>query len=430
MDGVDHGPKSSTRPCGSRPARAGTCYTSPVPADPLLTGLVVLDLTRVLAGPYCTRLLADLGARVVKVEQPGRGDEMRRGPHQLEADREDQSTYFVRCNAGKESIGLDLARPEARAVVLDLARTSDVVVENFAPGVAARLGADYETLAAVKPDLVYCSISGFGQTGPWRLRPAFAHIINAASGMMHLERGPDRAPRAANLQAADVLAGTHAFGAILGALWRRARTGEGARLDVSMLECLVAADDATYGSVLNGGEEYGAPRQGMIVHEIAGRYVALQTAGGADIWPRLARAMGRPELTQDPRFSTPSARRANWPAMSAAITGWLDGFPSADDALGALTAARVPCAPVLSPREVIDHPHLEARGFFPSVAHEGRGAVRVTATPFHVDGRAPGPAGPAPYRVGEHTRAVLGGLAGYPAARIEQLLAQGVAVAP
>ncbi len=206
----------------------------------------------------------------------------------------------MRCNAGKESIGLDLARPEARAVVLDLARTSDVVVENFAPGVAARLGADYETLAAVKPDLVYCSISGFGQTGPWRLRPAFAHIINAASGMMHLERGPDRAPRAANLQAADVLAGTHAFGAILGALWRRARTGEGARLDVSMLECLVAADDATYGSVLNGGEEYGAPRQGMIVHEIAGRYVALQTAGGADIWPRLARAMGRPELTAGP----------------------------------------------------------------------------------------------------------------------------------
>jgi CoA:oxalate CoA-transferase len=404
--------------------------TGPHSAVPLLDGLIVLDLTRVLAGPYCTRLLADLGARVVKVEQPGRGDEMRRGPHQLEDDRDDQSTYFIRCNAGKESLALDLARPEARAVVLDLARISDVVVENFAPGVAARLGADYETLAAVKPDLVYCSISGFGQTGPWRLRPAFAHIINAASGMMHLERGPDRAPRAANLQAADVLAGTHAFGAILGALWRRARTGEGARLDVSMLECLVAADDATYGSVLNGGEEYGAPRQGMIVHEIAGRYVALQTAGGADIWPRLARAMERPELTQDPRFSTPSARRANWPAMSAAITAWLDGFPSADDALGALMAARVPCAPVLSPREVIDHPHLEARGFFPSVAHEGRGAVRVTATPFHVDGRAPGPAGPAPYRVGEHTRAVLGGLAGYPAARIEELLAQGVAVAP
>jgi crotonobetainyl-CoA:carnitine CoA-transferase CaiB-like acyl-CoA transferase len=391
---------------------------------------VVLDLTRVLAGPYCTRLLADLGARVVKVEQPGRGDEMRRGPHQLEDDRDDQSTYFIRVNTGKESVALDLSRLEARPVVLDLARAADVVVENFAPGVAARLGTDYEALAAVKPDVIYCSISGFGQTGPWRTRPAFAHIINAASGMMHLERGLDPTPRAANLQAADVLAGTHAFGAIASALVRRGRTGAGARLDVSMLECLVAADDATYGSVLNGGEEYGAPRQGMIVHAIAGRFLAMQTAGGADIWPRLARAMAQPALVEDPRFATPRARRANWPAMHAVIAGWLDTFATLEDALTALTAARVPCAPVLSPREVIDHPHLEARGFFAEVGHEGRGVVRVTATPFHVDAGAPGPRGPAPYRVGEHTRTVLSGLLGYSAARIDQLLAQGVAAAP
>jgi crotonobetainyl-CoA:carnitine CoA-transferase CaiB-like acyl-CoA transferase len=399
-------------------------------AGPLLDGLVVLDLTRVLAGPYCTRLLADLGARVVKVEQPGRGDEMRRGPHQLEDDREDQSTYFIRVNAGKESLALDLSKPQARAVVLDLARVADVVVENFAPGVAARLGADYETLAAVKPDLVYCSVSGFGQTGPWRERPAFAHIIHAASGMMHLERGGDPAPRSANLQAADVLAGTHAFGAIVSALLRRARTGAGARLDVSMLECLIAADDATYGSVLNGGDEYGAPRQGMIVHAIAGRFLAMQTAGGADIWPRLAAAMGQPDVAADARFATPRARREHWPEMRAVIASWLDRFASVDDALAALTAARVPCAPVLTPREVIDHPHLEARGFFPAVDHERRGAVRVTATPFHVDGGAPGPGGPAPYRVGEHTRAVLSGLAGYSASRIEELLAHGVAAAP
>ncbi len=399
-------------------------------ADPLLTGLVVLDFTRVLAGPYCTRLLADLGARVVKIEQPGRGDEMRRAPHQLEEGREDQSTYFIRVNAGKESVALDLGAPDAREVAVDLARAADVVVENFAPGVAARLGCDYETLSAVKPDLVYCSISGFGQTGPWRQRPAFAHIINAASGMMHLERGADPAPRSANLQAADVLAGTHAFGAILAALWRRARTGEGAHLDISMLECLVAADDATYGSVLNGGEEHGAPRIGMFVHEIGGRHLVLQSGGGADIWPRLARAMGRPEMLEDPRFSTPRARRDHWPEMHAAICGWLDGFATADDALAALMAARLPCAPVLLPREVIEHPHLADRGFFPTVPHEGRGEVRITATPFHVDGRAPGPVGPAPYRVGEHTRAVLADLAGYGKDRIDGLLARGVAAEP
>src|SRR5712692_9318267 len=171
-----------------------------------LAGLVILDFTRVLAGPYCTRLLADLGARVVKVERAPGGDDMRKGHLQLEPGRDDQSSYFTRINVGKESVGLDLGRAETREIARDLAGKADVAVENFAPGVAARLGIDYETLAAVKPDLIYCSISGFGQTGPWRERPAFAHIINAASGLMHLDQGDAPAPRAQNLQAADVLA--------------------------------------------------------------------------------------------------------------------------------------------------------------------------------------------------------------------------------
>ncbi len=299
------------RHCQSAPR--ALCYTAPVRDDVApLNGLVVLDLTRVLAGPYCTRLLADLGARVIKIERPGLGDEMRRAMLQLEPDREDQSTYYVRCNAGKESVALDLGHPAAHAVVMDLARVADVVVENFVPGVVARLGCDYETLAAVKPDLVYCSISGYGQTGPWRLRPAFAHLIHAASGMMSLEQGSDPSPRSANLQAADVLAGTHAFGAILAALWRRARTGRGGRLDISMLETLVAADDMSFGSVLNGGPEHGAPRIGMIVKEIDGRHLALQTGGASEIMPRLVALMKRPELLEDPRFSTPAARRDNW----------------------------------------------------------------------------------------------------------------------
>jgi len=177
-------------------------------ADPTapLSDLVVLDFTRVLAGPYCTRLLADLGARVVKIERKGGGDDMRKGHLQLDASRDDQSTYFTRINVGKQSVGLDLGHPATRDIVRDLAGKADVAVENFAPGVAQRLGIDYDSLAAVKPDLVYCSISGFGQTGPWRERPAFAHIIHAASGLMHLEQGDLEAPRSANLQAADVLA--------------------------------------------------------------------------------------------------------------------------------------------------------------------------------------------------------------------------------
>jgi CoA:oxalate CoA-transferase len=253
-----------------------------------LAGLVVLDFTRVLAGPYCTRLLADLGARVIKIERARGGDDMRKGHLQLEPGRDDQSTYFIRINVGKESLGIDLGRPESRAILLDLARVADVAVENFAPGVAARLGCDYATLVVARPDLVYCSISGFGQTGPWRERPAFAHIVQAASGLMHLEQGELPAPRAASLQAADVLAGTHAFGAILAALWRRARTGAGARLDVSMLEALIAADDVSFGAVLNGGDQITAPRPGMPVYRIGDGFLALQTAArwrSCRAWP-------------------------------------------------------------------------------------------------------------------------------------------------
>ena len=158
----------------------------------LLDGLAVLDFTRVLAGPYCTRLLADLGARVIKIERPGEGDEIRYSVTQLEPGRTDQSSYFVRLNAGKNGIAIDLAHPQARDVVLDLARLADVVVENFSPGIMARYGLDDAALRTVRRDLVYCSISGFGQTGPLGSMQAYAHLINAISGMMDMEHGAAR----------------------------------------------------------------------------------------------------------------------------------------------------------------------------------------------------------------------------------------------
>jgi crotonobetainyl-CoA:carnitine CoA-transferase CaiB-like acyl-CoA transferase len=396
----------------------------------LLDGLTVLDFTRVLAGPYCTRLLADLGARVVKVERPRVGDDTRVAPLQLEAGRQDQSAYFVRLNAGKQSVALDLAHPETRGVVLDLARISDVVVENFLPGTMARFGLDYPALAAVRPGLVYCSISGYGQTGPWRDRPAFAHVVHAMSGLMHLERDGDLAPRPLYLQAADVIAGTHAFGAILAALVRRGRTGEGAYLDVAMLEALVAAEDITYESVLNGGDELRGPRPGMVAHQVGDRLLAMQTVGSHELWPRLLALLKKPELASDPRFATPVDRRRHWTALRAEITAWLDRFTDADEALAVLARARLPCAPVLTPAEVAVSPHLAAREAFPTVSHPTAGAVRVTASPYHVDGGPVSPAGPAPYRVGEDTRAVLHGLLGYTSERIDALVTAGaVAVA-
>ncbi|MBI2528760.1 MAG: CoA transferase [Candidatus Rokubacteria bacterium] len=399
-------------------------------ADLPLVDVTILDLTRVLAGPYCTRLLSDLGARVIKIERPGEGDEMRRAYLQLEGNRTDQSTYFTRVNAGKESVAVDMSRPDGQAIIRDLARVAEVVVENFMPGVVARLGCDYETLRAVKPDIIYCSISGFGQTGPWRARPALAHTINAISGLMHLEQGEEPAPRASNLQAADVLAATHAASAILAAIIRRSRTGRGAHLDVSMLEALIAADSVTYAAVLNGGEEHGNPRPGMVVAPIGDGCVALQFVGAPQLWPRLLAVMGRPDLDQDPRFDSDEKRRVNWGDLRQIVESWLATFRTMADALKALSDARIPCAPVLRPAEVIAEPHLSERQFFPTVTHPARGAVRVTASPFHLDGVPVHPRGPAAYRVGEHTRAVLGDLLGYPAERIDQLRRSGVVDIP
>ena len=397
---------------------------------PLLAGVTVLDFSRVLAGPYCTRLLSDLGARVIKVERPGEGDETRRGFRQVDPARSDQATYFIRCNAGKQSVGVDLAHPEGRGVALDLARRADVLVENFLPGVMAKLGLDYAAVSAIRPDIVYCSISGYGQTGPLSAQPAFALLISAVSGLMHLEQQGDAMPQPPYLQAADVLAGTHAFGAISAALLRRGRTGEGAHLDVSMLETLVAAEDITFGSVLNGGEEYPGPRAGMIVHAIGGRHLALQYVGGPQLWSRLAGAMGRPELATDPRFATPAARREHWPLIRTLVGGWLDGFSTIEAAMDVLRGARVPCAPVLAPREVATLPHLAERAAFPVVPHPTVGEVRVTATPFHVDGAPVTPSGGAPHRVGENTRSVLRQVLDYPEGRIDALVKSGVIVAP
>ena len=407
-----------------------TSVASTGAGEGLLDGYTVIDFTRVLAGPYCTRLLADLGARVIKIERPGEGDEIRYTAFQLDADRTDQSSYYARLNAGKEGIAIDLSRPEARDIVLDLVRSADVVVENFSPGVMARYGLDAATLRGELPGLVYCSISGFGQTGPLSSMQAYAHLINAISGMMDLDRGGEAQPRVSYLQAADVLAGTHAFGAICAALLRRSRTGVGAALDISMLECLIAADDITYGGLLNGARVERQPRVGMMVHAYGQRHIALQTAGAPHLWARLVALVGKPELAADPRFSTPQARRENWGALQQVYRDWLSRYPSADDAIAALSAARVPVVPMLSPEEVVEHPQLMSRQAFPEVAHAGRGSIRVTATPFFVDGRPTHPRGSAPYRIGEHTHDVLSGMLGYAGDRIESLRKLGVIEMP
>ena len=388
----------------------------------LFEGLKVIDCGSFIAAPAAATVLSDFGADVVKIEPPGAGDPYRHLTKLPGHPRSDQNYAWMLGSRNKRSLAVDMAKPEGRAVIHDLARRADVFVENFMPGVSAKLGCDEPTLRALRPDLVYCSISGFGQTGPWRARPAFAHIVNAASGLMHLEQGDEPAPRASNLQAADVLAGTHAVGAIVGALLRRGRTGRGAHLDVSMLEALISADSVTYAAVLNGGEEAGNPRPGMVVAPIGARSLAMQFVGSGELWPRLLALMGRPDLGKDRRFDTADQRRANWRVLREIVVTWLQAtYPSVEAALTALADARIPCAPVLRPADLVAEPHLAERGFFPTVPHPARGSVRITSTPYHLDHRPMEPRGGAAYRVGEHTRDVLVRDLGYTAARIEAL---------
>ena len=396
----------------------------------LLDGLTVLDFTRVLAGPYCTRLMADLGARVIKVERPVDGDDTRAFYMQLEEGRKDQSSYFIRFNAGKESVAIDLAHPQAKGVVLDLARKVDVLVENFVPGVMARHGLDHAAVSAVNPSIVYCSISGYGQTGPLRDRPAFAHLINAASGAMDLDRQGSPDPRVAYMQSADALAGVHAFGLVVAAVNRRQRTGQGAYLDISMLQTLWAAEDIGIAAAINDGEITKGPRPGMIIYALKGQSLAVQFIGGGPTWDRLRVAMGTDGPGDDARFATSQGRRDHWVALRTVICNWLEKFESREVAMKALTAARVPCAPVEAMEDVLAHPHMAEREAFTTIPHPARGEVRVTSSPFHVDGSAVHARGAAPYRAGEDTRAVLADTLGYSTERIEALLSAGAIAVP
>lgn len=389
------------------------------PTD-FLADLIILDFTRVLAGPHATRLMADLGARVIKIERPGEGDEMRRSAISLPGEG-DHSTYFVRRNAGKESVAVDLSKAEGRAVIHDLVLHADVAIENFSPGVADKLGCGYETLRSIKPDLVYCSISGFGQSGPEAKQGAFAHVMSAASGIMYLDAGTD-APRTSHLQAADVLAGSHAFGAVLAALIRRSRTGQGALVDVSMLESLIASEDLAYASVPNGKPSMPGVRPFFGLTQIGDRWIAWQSAGAPGLWTRLCAAMGTPELEHDPVFGAPGAHRTYWPEIQQFVSDWLCSFDDAESALAALKDIRVPSALVSTPEEVVNNPQILHREAFQSVPHAGGGEVSVTSSPYWLDGKSVPPAGPAPYQIGEHTRRVLTGLLDYDEQKIEALI--------
>lgn len=343
-----------------------------------LDGVRVLDFTSVMAGPFATRMLADLGAEVIKVESL-EGDQVRARPPK----RDGHSAYFGNLNAGKQSIACNLKSPEIVALMKQLVATCDVLVENFRPGVMARFGLDFATLAAINPRLIYCSISGYGQTGPKALFPAYAPVIHAASGFdmvnLRYQDGADR-PATSGIFIADVLGGTHAFGAIQAALYQRERTGQGQHIDLSMLEAMV-------GMLVFETQEAQFPGDAR-----RPLYTPLKTNDGfimvAPTSPRnfeqLSDAVGHPEWRDDPRFLTNADRNANWATLLALTEAWTIER-SAAEAEAILSRHGVPCARYREIGELLDDPQLAARGAFAQV-HDGAGTFKVPNPPFRMSG--------------------------------------------
>ncbi len=381
-----------------------------------LSGLSVLDFTTTIAGPHCTRLLADLGAEVVKIEPP-EGDMMRsRMPL-----RNGASASFGQLNAGKKSIVFDLKSAKAVKAVHRLAERADVVVENFRPGVMQRLGLDYAALGKTNQRLVYCSISGYGQTGPSANLPAYAPVIHAASGydLAHLSYQPDRSrPDNCGVYIADVLSGTYAFGAILAALNQRHSTGLGQLVDVSMLESMLTLtlpemQPAQFNVPPPSRHLFGpiATAEGFISLAIASE----RTFQG------LAAAAGRLDWVSDPRFAAYVDRRANWDKLMDELETWSKKL-SSGDCLRALDANGVPAAAYRTVREAMNDPQLAHRSAFSEVRDSG-GAFRALNPPFRMSSSAACAGTHAP-ALGEHTRCVLR-TAGFSDVEIDALIRCG-----
>jgi crotonobetainyl-CoA:carnitine CoA-transferase CaiB-like acyl-CoA transferase len=383
----------------------------------ILDGLRVLDLTTTIAGPHCTRLLADLGARVVKIESP-EGDLMRTRPPV----RDGASSYFGQLNAGKRSVVLDLKQPAAVDVVKRLAASADVLVENFRPGVMRRLGLDYPVLADVQPALVYCAISGYGQSGPSAGLPAYAPVIHAACGydVAHLSYQDGRTrPDNTGIFVADVLSGTYAFGAILAALYQRQRTGRGQLVDVSMLESMLTMTLVEIQRAQFPLPPPGRPMFGPI--ETRDGHIMLAVASERT-FADLARAAGREDWLADPRFAAYADRRRNWHLLVDELEQWSRRLTTAE-CQAAFDRRGVPCSRYRTVEEAMTDPQVAHRQAFGEV-RDAAGAFRALNPPFRFSA---GTAAVQPYAaaLGEHGEEVLAE-AGYSAREIEALRASRV----
>jgi crotonobetainyl-CoA:carnitine CoA-transferase CaiB-like acyl-CoA transferase len=383
----------------------------------ILAGVRVLDFTTIVSGPHCTRLLADLGAEVIKVEPP-EGDYIRFQP----PIRDGKSAYFAHLNCGKKSIAIDLRRAGGIELARELADKSDVLVENSRPGVMKRLGLDCTALSARNPRLVYCSISGFGQTGPLATRSAYAPMLHAASGydLVNLNHQPGlERPLNTGIYVGDVLGGTYAFGAIQAALYARERTGRGDHIDLSMI-------DALTGMLIYEYQEAQFPqgkRPGNFRPTRAKDGYVMIAAVKPNNFEALARAVGHPEWNSDPRYSTYAGRAKNIDAMMAMVGEWAS-TRTALECETILNDGGVPCSRYFTIADAIANPHAAARESFVTI-DDGAGPLKVPNTPFKLANANAEARGNVP-ALGADADQLLASVLGYSSERIARLYEDGV----
>jgi CoA:oxalate CoA-transferase len=392
-----------------------------------LQGIRVLDLSRVLAGPYCTMNLADLGAEVIKIELPGHGDDARRFPPMIPNSTD--SAYFYGINRGKQSVTLDLREAEGAAIFLELATLSDIVVENFSPGTMARFGLSFEQLHQGNPRLILCSVSGFGQTGPMSAEPAYDIVAQALGGTMSVTGMPGGEPTRCGVSIGDMVAALYGAVAILAALRVRERTGMGQHLDIAMLDCQVAMLEGALGS-------YSAT--GAIPGRIGSRHPSITPfqqfpaaddyfvvgVGNEALWQRFCDALQLGHLQNDPRFADNHSRTRNHAQLDPLLREHFLTRPRAHW-LDLLSAVGVPCAPVSNVAEVAQNPQLRERKMVLAAEHPTYDRLLVPGSPLKSAGDDSAPPTRAP-ELGEHTEEVLRNLLGYSQSRMAELRERGI----
>jgi formyl-CoA transferase len=395
-----------------------------------LAGTTVLDLSRVLAGPYCTMLLADLGADVIKVERPGTGDDTRHwGPPFVNG----ESAYFLSVNRNKRSIEVDLKHPRGRQLVVELARRADVFVENFLPGTLDGLGLGYQALSALNQRLVYCSITGFGQTGPRRCEPGYDIMVQAMAGVMSFTGEAEGRPMKLGVAIADLAAGMLAGNAILAALIARAASGRGDYLDLALFDCTLSWLANVGANYLLGGEvpqRLGTAHPNIVPYQaFAARDGELIIAVGNDRqFADLCRIIGREELALDPNYRTNAARVQNRQRLVPLITAEILKAP-VQAWLERLHQAGVPCGPVNRVDQALTDPQVAARGMLIETDHSTAGRLKLVGSPLKFASGDPMPRRPPP-RLGEHTNDLLREILGLSTEGIASLRATGALGGP